>query len=792
MLRPRILSLIASAFSLLLSAPSLNAQSELPLDLTTASIVVRQDAPLVERTAATVLTEEIEKRSGIRIKTATEWPQEGISIALISGRSNALHGVPIPKAAKIREREGYTLHTLPGNGTRITLWVVGADPRGALFGVGKLLRCLEMSPGRVQLNAPLHLTSSPDLPIRGHQLGYRATANSYDAWTPAQFDQYIRDLALFGTNSIEGIPFHDRRPVLADTPRETMNVELSRICQKYGQNYWIWVPADFDLKDTAKRSAHLQQHEKLFADCPELSGVFVPGGDPGDNPAELVIPYLRDLWRLLRRKHPDARVWLSMQGYSPHEQDVVYRWIETERPKWLGGIVAGPGSPPLQQIRTRLPKEYALRDYPDITHTVRCQFPVPWWDPAFGVTEGRECVNPRPTYYGRILHDTAHFTDGFITYSDGVHDDLNKVVWSAVGWDRNADLHAVLVEYARLFFGCEAAETAAAGLFALEKNWEGPLALNGSVDAAHSLWSGLEKRFPNLSANWRWQMYLLRANYDLFIRHRLLYETKLEAEANAAMLKAAENGASNAAAEALSILKRTETHPVRTDLADKITHLCNSLFSGIGLQTSVAKHKASGLERGCVLDFLHYPLNNRWWLEDELSKLPGLKTEKERVERLRLIATWENSGPGSFYDDIGNIAKSPHEVRNEKLAAPLLDVDNMPGPGLMFWVEKDPLARARQSWMTDESWPVALKYTVDPKADYILRTTGMGDCLLRVNGVRIPATLDGRKIGEFKEFPIPRGLLRDGTLTVTFDPTFEPQLNWRVQSRLTEIWLLRR
>src|SRR5262249_549102 len=188
-----------------------------------------------------------------------------------------------------------------------------------------------------------------------------------------------------------------------------------------------------------------------------------------------------------------------------------------------------------------------------------------------------------------------------------------------------------------------------------------------------------------------------------------------------------------------------------------------------------------------------YPLNNRWWLEDEVAKVEQMGSETEKVARLGTIARWEHPGPGSFYDDIGNIAKSPHEVRNESIGSPLLDVDNIPLPGVMFWVGKDPLARSRQSWFTDESWPVALKYTgLDPEADYLVRTTGVGDCLLRVNGKRLAPTLDGRKVGELKEFHVPRGLYRDGRITITFDPTFEPNLNWRVQSRLTEIWLIKK
>lgn len=762
-------------------------------DVTRATIVVRDAPPLVERTAATVLVEEVQKRSGVTWQTSTKWNASGWTIAVLSGKETELHGVSVPPAARSAKAEGYGIVTDRTNSNRPVLWIVGTDPRGVLFGVGRVLRNLDHRPKSVHLLAALNLTSSPDYPIRGHQLGYRAQANSYDAWSPQQFDQYIRELAFFGTNSIEGIPFQDTRPTVGKTSRATMNVELSRICERYGQDYWLWVPADFDLGDAARRTKALREHDELFRACPTLTGIFVAGGDPGDNPAELMFPYLADLGRLLAATHPNARVWLSLQGYTPAEQDRVYRWIAREHPIWLGGLVAGPSSPPLQDIRARLPRPYAIRDYPDITHSVRCQFPVPWWDPAFAFTLGRESVNPRPTFFARVFHDTAPFTDGFISYSDGSHDDVNKIIWSGLAWDSSADVNTLLVEYCRVFWGQDIAEAACAGILALERNWDGALATNGSVDATYALWQTLEKQKPNLKTDWRWQMCLLRACYDVYTRKRLIYESRLEKEANAHLLTARTGNSEQAIAQALATLKRAETARVQPELSARIIQLCEDLYQSIGLQTSVPKYQACSSERGCVLDFLHYPLNNRWWLEDECAKVLAMKTEAEKVTRLETLATWANPGVGSFYDDIGNVANSPHEVRSEKLPAPLLDMDHATLPGVMWWVGENPLARARQSWFSDEAWPVALKYsTLNPEADYVIRTTGCGECLLRVNGFRLAPTLDGKKIGEWKEFPVPRGLYRDGTITVTFDPTFEPHLNWRVQSRLTEIWLLKK
>jgi hypothetical protein len=765
------------------------------LDLTRATIVVRSgaDVPLPERTASTLLAEEVAKRSGLKWEVATAWPVSGPAIAILSGGDAELYSRSVPKAARIAKAEGYGIVTDTGSAEHPIVWIAGADPRGALFGVGRLLRNLDCRTGSVRLISRLDLTSAPDLPIRGHQLGYRATANSYDAWSPAQFDQYIRELALFGTNSIEGIPFQDTRPTVSSYPRDKMNVDISNICRRYGLDYWIWVPADFDLGKQDLRAKFLERHDELFRACPTLTGIFMAGGDPGDNPAKLVIPYLKDLAVVLARTHPEARIWLSLQGWEMPEQDKVLRWIERDRPAWLGGLVAGPSSPPLAELRSRLPARYRIRDYPDITHNTRCQFPVPWWDPAFGFTEGRECINPRPIFYSRIIHDTAAFTDGFISYSDGAHDDVNKMLWSALEWDRSADLTTLLTEYCRVFFGNDVADTAAAGIFAFERSWQGPAATNGGIDANFALWHGLESANPELKSNWRWQMCLLRAYYDLYVRCRLRYESSLEEEANGQMLSAPEMGSEQAIKHALAVLARATTAPVRPDLAERVTQLCADLFRSVGLQTSVEKYQAAGLERGAVLDFLNYPLNNRWWLEDELAKVSKMGSEAEKVARLKTLAMWEHPGPGSYYDSIGNVAKSPDEVRNEIPPGPLLDVDNMNLPGLMFWVDTDPLARARQSWVSDEGWPTALKYSaLDPEADYLVRTTGCGDCFLRVNGIRLAPTLDGKKVGEIKEFPVPRGLYRDGNITVTFDPIFEPTLNWRVQSRLTEIWLIKK
>jgi len=88
---------------------------------------------------------------------------------------------------------------------------------------------------------------------------------------------------------------------------------------------------------------------------------------------------------------------------------------------------------------------------------------------------------------------------------------------------------------------------------------------------------------------------------------------------------------------------------ISTDVRKRIEDLCADLYASIGLQTSVPKYKARGYERGCSLDFVDYPLNNRWWLADEFAKIPSMPGKAAQLQKLLTISNWENPGEGSYY-----------------------------------------------------------------------------------------------------------------------------------------------
>ncbi len=765
------------------------------IDLSQAVIEIRDgERPAAEKMAAQMLSEEVERRSGIKWVLGTE-RSEGKPVIAITVRVEGKESRAIPAIKEDNspetKPEGYRLVVEESATNAPTVWIIGADPRGAMYGAGHLLRLLQCTAGSITLPEAIDIATAPAYFIRGHQLGYRARANSWDAWDINQFEQYIRELVFFGINSIENIPFQDPRTnSMMKYSRDEMNMRMSEICAKYDLDYWVWTPAEIDLSNKELRAKELDMHEAFYRDCKRLNGVFFPGGDPGHNPPELVLPFLEDIAKRLLPIHPEARVWLSLQWFNEEQVSAIYKYIEEKKPEWLGGLGAGPSSPPIPETRTRLPKQYPYRLYPDITHNKLCQYPVPWWDQAYALTLGREAINPRPVQYAFIHNWFGPYSDGFISYSDGVHDDVNKTIWSALSWNPDADVRQILIEYARVYFHPDVAEEAADGILALEKNWQGPLAENGAVDGTLLLWQQLEKKAPQLADNWRWQMNLVRAYYDAYTRQRLLYETQLERDANAILAKAPESGANKAMNQAMEVLNRTVTAPCCPELKTCIEELCAALFESIALQTSVKRYQASSAERGAFLDFIDYPLNNRWWLEDQFAEIRKLSSEKERLARLHTIATWENPGPGSFYDDLGNTAQSPHMLRGNVNLTDLLAIRN---PLPTHWWFDEGMSRLRLSWQCTMDWPVGVVYEgLDKDAGYVIRTNGYGKCLLRIDGERVTATTDGKELGEIREFPVPSESLKDGKITLTWDaPTDEGDLNWRQQSRIAEIWLIK-
>lgn len=743
-----------------------------------ASSTIREP---VRATLLKTMQEEVAQRTDIDLQAVTE-PDAPSLILLAKAGDREINGLKVPvstdQSAPEYKPEGYRIKA-EKRGDQDILWFIGADERGLLFAIGDFLRNNVLTKNRISFDKKNEIATSPEYPMRGHQLGYRNTANSWDAWDVDQFETHIRELALFGTNAIENTPFHDgpESPVMP-VSRKVMNVEMSRICDKYDLDYWIWTPANVDLSIPSELDSLVRQHTEYYKEIPRLDGVFFPGGDPGHNDPKYVMPFLKKLSEALHTYHPEAGMWISLQGFSDQQVDYFYAYLEKFSPDWLAGVATGPSSPGIAETRFRLPKKYKHRLYPDITHTVRCDYPVKNWDQAFALTQGREVSNPQPFYYQSIHNQYAPFSDGFISYSDGVHDDVNKVLYSQLAWDSKKEVQEILEAYSRFFFGPEVAREAADGILALEKNWEGPVEKNVGIEMTFAYWKELDDRHPELKENWRWQLLQLRSYYDTYQARRKKYEKYLEKQANAMMAQAEDMGAAAAMQEALELVNKAEKEPVYPEMRQRIVDYCEELWQSIGLQTSVEKYHAKNPERGAILDFLDYPLNNRWWLEDEFKKIAEMDTEAEKIDRLKVLASWENPGEGSYYDDISNVSQQTHVL-----------TDSYDATDVAWWDHG--YSRKRLSTQLFQGAPKLIYEDLDPNGDYIIRISGEGEALLRVNGHRIEPFAYNKGMEEFKQFRVGRKYLATGRLVITFDEPEESQINWREQSKISDIWLLK-
>src|SRR5713226_7950085 len=392
-------------------ASALNAAE---LDLHKALIVSPGSLSKQEKKALALLVDEVQRRTLIRWEISSTWPAEGIGVIAV-GQASSLPQLAGPYAKQLANRkapagaEGYQIQIEKSAGSSPAVFVIGNDSRGVLFGVGRLLREMHLTRGKITVADDLSISTAPKFPIRGHQLGYRPKTNSYDGWDLSQWEQYIRDLAVFGTNAVELIP--PRSDDDADSPHfplppMDMMVGMSRLLDDYGLDVWIWYPAlDRDYGDPATVAHAQQEWGEVFQRLPRVDAVFVPGGYPGHTQPRHLMALLAKQTENLHRYHPKAQMWVSPQGFTQAWLDEFIDILHKDKPAWLTGIFYGPQvRVSLPQLRVLVPKQYPIRRYPDITHSRTCQYPVPDWDVAFALTEARECINPRPLGEALIFH----------------------------------------------------------------------------------------------------------------------------------------------------------------------------------------------------------------------------------------------------------------------------------------------------------------------------------------------------------------------------------------------------
>ncbi|MHC4680012.1 MAG: hypothetical protein ACYTEK_15080 [Planctomycetota bacterium] len=696
--------------------------------------------------------------------------------------------------------EGFWLATR--RSPRPTAIVCGIDGRGVLYGVGRLLRKMHLTDKSILVPTGLSILTAPKYPLRGHQLGYRPKTNAYDAWSVEQYDQYIRELALFGTNAIELIPPRsddDRTSPHMKVPPMEMLIRTTDVVDSYGLDVWLWYPNVGDEYETeAGIKVELAERDEVFRNLKHIDALLIPGGDPGHLHPDVFFPWMGKVATVLSKYHPEAKIWVSPQAMEPTREWLAsfYQYVN-KKPGWLGGAVFAPWvKTPLPIMRAIVDEDIQIRRYPDITHSVACQYPVRNWDLAFALTLHRECFNPRPVAMKTIHNALDEYACGSLTYSEGINDDVNKFIWGDQDWDPSTPVIETLRDYGRLFISPQFSDEIAQGFLAQERNWEGPLAANDQVEVTLAQWCELEKKVSDeVRSNYRFQMGLMRAYYDAYIKRRLIYETDLELRAIDALRSAAQTGSLAAIDKAGQILQKARTESVAAGYKKKCEQLADLLFENIGSQLTVARHGAQHRTRGGFMDGIDEPLNNAAWLFSQFREIGGFDREAERIEAINRVINRTNPGPGGFYDNMGSPSSLKRIVNTLAWEA---DPGTLESPRIAFYYRVDdpedhdmPLAWKSQVGTIYET-PLRLYYdNLDPEGTYLVRVayTGKRGKMLRLVADDVYAIHDLIRAGHppIRDFEIPKPATQDGRVELTWT-CGEGQRG----AQVSEIWLIKK
>ncbi len=481
--------------------------------------------------------------------------------------------------------------------------------RGLIYAYSMMLRKSEIKNDTVSLIKDISGVYSPEKSVRGHQIGYRDCNNTYDAWDEETYRKYFLDIMAFGANMYEGIPgdISEQNCIMKMSGNE-MLFKTSEICEELDLDMSVWHPEEKSRNDDEAVALAV----KAYSTLPKLDAVFVPGGDPGDLMPDALFTRCRKIKNALQKYHPDIKMWISAQ--APHEYP---DWGEKfsdeikKNPDFLDGVIFGPNhAMTLPELHSLVKDKYPVRFYPDVTHNVRSEYPVHFekndWNYALSCTLSRESINPRPYEYKHLHEITKNYLCGSVSYSDGINDDVNKIIFSACDFDSSINVKEILEDYVRMFMYPENPEKTAECIINLEKNWDGNPEENPQIEKTLQALCEIGENNPQLYSNYRFVMCLFRAECDMLVKQRLIFENKLVEEAKEKISKNDIKGA-----EEILLTDFPESYK---KLRKKINRHADDLNRLIGMQLDVETYHGKSWERGCTLETIDRPVTNRAYL----------------------------------------------------------------------------------------------------------------------------------------------------------------------------------
>ena len=452
-------------------------------------------------------------------------------------------------------KEGFRIEDGAGGAIRIT----GSDEPGLLYGVGRFLHTSRFD--RRGFRPGLWRgTSVPDCPLRGV---YFAThfGNWYVAAPQEEIESYLEDMVLWGFNTWAfTLPVDTYADFDAPNAREHIKQlrGLLAAAKRVGLKVAIGNATNNGMTTRPAAIAGSQPPGKPNAGivvCPSIPAghdylmwlwdqtmdafIDIDGGidyiwsvayDTGGCGCEKCKPWgsnaflklSQDVLTLAKRKNPDCRMVISTWMFDPVEWRGLAEAMAKDK-SWvdylMGGSVGAEQADrmglrgvsegyPKYPLENGIPGDLPLVNFPEISMWGMC----PWG--AYG-------ANPQPRHFQKLWNEESRLLSGGLLYSEGIYEDINKVIHGQLFWKKDRDVEEIVREYIAFEYSPEVVDEVitAIGILegALTTNYNDSHRdkLSESVCQAYDLVKKADTRLSLQARNsWRWRILYLRAMID--------------------------------------------------------------------------------------------------------------------------------------------------------------------------------------------------------------------------------------------------------------------------------------
>ena len=456
--------------------------------------------------------------------------------------------------------EGFTIR----NGANGSIVIEGHDERGLVYGIGKFLRGCRMRPGEF-VPSPWRGSSRPEKPVRAM---YFATHfhNFYHDAPVEKVRRYVEELALWGCNALSvWFDMHHYNGI--EDPEAQKMIERLRAVLDAGRSVGMG-----GALTTLANEGYANSPEDLRADwtaghdgyhtppgghyhvelCPARPGaielelkwrreildafsgipleyVWLWPYDQGGCTCSRCAPWgvngflriSKPVARMIRRIRPEAKIVLStwyFDRFTGGEWEGLAAKFRNGAPDWVDYLMADDFSKGIPQyvIARGVPGNLPLLNFPEIS----MENMWPWG--GFG-------ANPRPDHWQKYWDRAGDLVSGGFPYSEGIFEDINKVIHLQFGWSPRRRADDIVKEYAEAYFDREAAADIQRAVFRLEREMPVSVGVDsrqtgrdavrysvgsrGQAADTAAILADVERRLaPGVRRSWRWRILKIRAD----------------------------------------------------------------------------------------------------------------------------------------------------------------------------------------------------------------------------------------------------------------------------------------